>query len=251
MISSHADTDQTVFTAEELLASDPIDAPLVCAGVRCHGGFDAGGGYVSPRTRNRWPAIRAWQAQHTRTFGTDLLDVHLDRWPVHYPNVAQTRLLLTHGVTRPIVGELTRIGTVEGFGGNIGSSALPDLQPYFAEDVRGTAMDHLARGLYAAHGRDEAGYGDEGGHRQMWFAARDIAFEKPPSEADFREILKLMGVAGYGNGDAPQGGASPEAFVTRMRAQMAAQRVFPDDVELMVEAQIARMVRLLFIELAA
>ena len=34
-------------------------------------------------------------------------------------------------------------------------------------------------GLYEAHARDEAGFEDEGGHKQMWFAARDIAFENP------------------------------------------------------------------------
>ena len=32
--------------------------------------------------------------------------------------------------------------------------------------------------------RDEAGFEDEGGHKDMWFAARDIAFEHPVDEAE-------------------------------------------------------------------
>lgn len=241
--------EQIVFEPEELLESHPIAEPLICAGVRCHGGFDADGEYVSPRTKQRGPAIRAWQAQHVRTFGAEILDVGLDRWPVHYPNVAQSRFLLRRGITRPMVATLTRIGTVEGFGANIGVAAIPDLAPYFAEDVRGTAMAHLTKGLYEAHGRDEAGFGDEGGHRQMWYAARDVAFEKPLAEEDFRDILRMMGVPGYG--DAPPNGASAAAFAQRMREQMIARRVLPDDIDFALEAQIARMIRLLFIELGA
>ena len=42
-------------------------------------------------------------------------------------------------------------------------SVIPELQRCFVEDVRGTAMHHLGRGLYEAHARDEAGYGAEGG----------------------------------------------------------------------------------------
>ena len=52
---------QMEWTEDELLATDPIVEPLIAGGVRCHGGFDADGRYVSPRTRIRWPAIEAWQ----------------------------------------------------------------------------------------------------------------------------------------------------------------------------------------------
>ena len=58
----------------------------------------------------------------------------------------------------------------------------PTCTRLFDEDVDGTAIDHLDRGLYEAHARDEAGFEDEGGHKQMWFAARDIAFENPVTE---------------------------------------------------------------------
>jgi hypothetical protein len=135
---------------------------------------------------------------------------------------------------------------VEGFGGNIGRMAIADLQRYFAEDIEGTAMAHLTRGLYEAHGRDEAGYEDEGGHRQMWFAARDIAFENPPVENEIARMLQMMGMPAGGYGGAPAERAA--AFA---RAQAEAPRQLPADIEAMLEFQIARMVRLLFIELAA
>ena len=47
---------QLTWTEDELLATDEIAAPLIAAGVRCHGGFDAAGEYRSPRTRFRTPA---------------------------------------------------------------------------------------------------------------------------------------------------------------------------------------------------
>src|SRR3954454_6990129 len=174
-------TSQVDYTADELLASHDFEQPLIAQGVRCHGGFDADGTYVSPRTKHRVPAIEAWQQQHGEQFGPELLGLPLDTWPEPYPNLTQSRYLVEQGVTEPIVSTLTRIGTVEGFGSMIRYSVVPDLQKSFDEDVTGTAMTHLDRGLYEAHARDEAGHTDqdgkvEGGHKQMWFAARDVAF---------------------------------------------------------------------------
>src|SRR5581483_1634866 len=107
---------QTEWTERELLASEEVVEPLFAGGVRCHGGFDSEGRYLSPRTRNRFPAIAAWQAQRARDFGTPLLDVPLSSWPESYPNVAQAAFLISAGVPQPVISTLTRIGTVEGFG---------------------------------------------------------------------------------------------------------------------------------------
>ena len=229
-------TVQTEYTEAELLASEPVAEPLVAGGVRCHGGFRDDGTYVSPRTANRVPAIQAWQAQHAAQFGTPLLDIGLDTWPETYPNVAQARFLVQQGVPEPIIATLTRIGTVEGFGSMIRYSQIPDLQRCFAEDVRGTAMAHLGGGLYEAHARDEAGFDDEGGHKQMWFAARDIAFENPVTEDETQTMLQRMGITGTG------GGAGPLA---------APPRALPDDIPVDLELLIERMVRLLLIEVSA
>ncbi|MDQ3757620.1 MAG: hypothetical protein M3394_07210 [Actinomycetota bacterium] len=227
-------TLRTEWTADELLESIPVEEPLVAGGVKCHGGFDGSGAYVSPRTANRWEAIRNWQAQHAEQFGTDLLDMPLDSWPEAYPNVAQARFLLEHGVREPIVATLTRIGTVEGFGSMIRYSLIPDFQACFDEEVRGTAITHLDRGLFEAHARDEAGYGDEGGHKQMWFAARDVAFEHPVTEDQTQTMLERMGIT---NSKGSRGSLIPDP-------------IFPD-VDTNLELLIARMAGLLLIEISA
>jgi hypothetical protein len=236
-------TAQTVFTESDLLATHPLEEPLVAGGIRCHGGFDATGAYVSPRTLHRRPAIDAWQAQHHEQFGTSLLEVGLDAWPAHYPNLKQAQHLIASGVPEPLISTLTRIGTVEGFGSMIRYSVIPPLEPRFAEDITGTAMDHLGRGLYEAHARDEAGYQDEGGHKQMWFAARDIAFEHPPTEDETELMLFRMGIAG------PPGTGPVD--LAAVRAAAVANRIWPDDVDFDLEMLVERMARLLLIEISA
>src|SRR5690348_16103534 len=139
---------QLTFTERELLAGHEIAEPLVAGGVRCHGGFDADGRYVSPRTRHRAPAIAAWQQSHREQFGTEILDAPLELWPDVYPNVAQSKYLLREGVRDPMISSLTRIGTVEGFGGLIRAVQVSDMQSHFDESIKGTALAHLQSGLF-------------------------------------------------------------------------------------------------------
>jgi hypothetical protein len=235
-------TRQTEYTPDELLASHDYAEPLFAGGRRCHGGFVEDGTYVSPRTKGRVPAIEAWQEQHAEQFGTELLGVPLETWPEPYPNVAQTRHLIDEGIPQPIIATLTRIGTVEGFGSVIRNSIVPDLHRAFAEEIDGTAMAHLHGGLYEAHARDEAGHGDEAGHNEMWFAARDIAFENPVTEDETQRMLSRLGVTG-------PGGVPPDPAA--MRAAAMANRVLPDDIDFDLEALIERMTRLLLIEISA
>jgi hypothetical protein len=236
---------RTVYSEEELLSSHDIAEPLIAGGVRCHGGFDESGKYVSPRTLHRSPAIVAWQEHHHRLHDRDLLDLPLDTWPPQYPNVEQARWLIESGVPEPIITTLTRIGTVEGFGAMIRSSLVPPLQDRFEEDMSGTASAHLQRGLYEAHARDEAGHGSEGGHRQMWFAVRDIAFDKAPARDETTTMLERMGI--------PSGSAAPGAQVdaAAMRRFAEERRVLPDDIDLDLEILVERMARLLLIEISA
>ena len=226
-------TDQVTFTETELLATHPVAEPLIVGGVRCHGGFDEDGAYVSPRTLHRMPAVQAWQAQHRATFGSEPLHVPLDTWPEHFPNVAQARQLISAGVPEPLIATLTRIGTVEGFGANIRFLTPGDMQPHFAEDIRGTGIDHLGRGLFEAHGRDEAGWEEEAGHKDMWFAARDIAFEQPTAKIDVDAMLERMGFGQSG----PPGGAI--------------ERLLPDAIDVNVELIATLMIRVLLIEVQA
>jgi hypothetical protein len=224
-------TDLQLDWAEaELLATGAIEAPLIAGGVRCHGGFDATGTYISPRNENRATAIANWQANHTQTFGTSILDVPLETWPENYPNVAQAKYLLDEGVREPIIALLTRVGTVEGFGGVIRHSAIPNIQRHFDEDIRGTALAHLDGGLFEAHARDEAGHEDEGGHNLMWFAARDVAFENPLTADQTQIMIERLTANGGGPMERP--------------------RWFPD-IDGDLEAAFQFMARLLLIEISA
>jgi hypothetical protein len=227
---------QLTYDEPELLASHPYEEPLIAGGVRCHGGFDADGTYVSPRTKHRAPAIEHWQANHRATFDSALMDMPLETWPAHYPNVPQARFLIESGLPEPIINTLTRIGTVEGFGGMIRLSPIPERTRTFVEDTDGTALAHLGGGLFEAHARDEAGWDpedgeSEGGHKQMWFAARDVAFGHPPTEDETQLMLQRMGIGQMAK-------ASPD-------------RLWPDDTNVDLELLAERMVRLLLIEISA
>jgi hypothetical protein len=179
-----------VYSKEELLESDACHAPLVAGGVRCHGGFDADGVYRSPRVRHRGPAIRAWQARLARE-GAALVEIPRELMPPQYPSVAQAKLLVRGGVRDPIVRALTIISIVEGFGAIIRDVEVPDLDALVREPIAGTALGHLRGALFEAHARDESGYRDEGGHKQMWEAARDLAFESPRIPGDV--LMRMMG----------------------------------------------------------
>jgi hypothetical protein len=137
-------------------------------------------------------------------------------------------------VPEPLIATLTRIGTVEGYGANIRLLQPGDMQRHFVEDVRGTAIDHLGKGLFEAHGRDEAGWEEEAGHKDMWFAARDIAFEKPTAKIDIDAMLARMGFGQPGSGPGPE-----------------LDRVLPDDIDVNLELIANLMIRVLFIEVQA
>ncbi len=235
-------TDQVEFTAEELLMSHDYAEPLIANGVRCHGGFDDDGNYISPRTLYRAPAIEAWEAKRRAEAGTEPLHIPIEAWPENFPNVAQSKFLISRGIIEPTVAALTRIGTVEGFGALMRYLPLPDFHQIFAEDITGTATDHIRKGLFEAHSRDEAGWEQEAGHDKMWFAARDIAFENPVTEDQTAVMLERMGIT------AP-GGGLPD--LQKIRAFMEANRALPADIPLEFEGMLTRMIGLLFIEISA
>jgi hypothetical protein len=232
---------QLHYREDELLADHEIAQPLFADGVRCHGGFAADGAYVPPRTKYRVPATKAWQQSHREQFGTDILDAPVDLWPEPYPNVAQAKYLLANGVREPVITTLTRIGTVEGFGSMIRAVGVGGMQRFFDESIDGTCTQHLQRGLFEAQARDEAGHDAEAGHKQMWFAARDIAFERPVTDDETQTMLERMGIT-------PPGGAPVDPEALRKAAE--ALRAFPD-IDLGLEMMLRRMISLLFIEISA
>ena len=167
-----------VYSEAEMLAEHPYARPQIEAGYRLHGGFDAAGTYISPRTLLRWPAVKAWQAALVER-GFPLIDAStrlLQRET--YPNFAQQKLLLDLGLGETLWNGLTITGFVEARGRRLAELAAPDFQPLVEEPIAGTAIGHLGKGLLKAHGFDEGGSPErgEGGHDTMWFAVRDLLF---------------------------------------------------------------------------
>ena len=192
-IEQRRTTDRLSYSIHDLLADGAYAEPLIANGVRCHGGFGEDGTYRSPRTLHRAPAIRAWQ-QQLAAAGQPLIAISKELLPPQYPNVEQAVLLCRSGVRDPVVRALTIISVVEGFGAIIRDVKVPKLGEIVVEPIEGTALAHLAGGLFEAHARDEAGWGEQGGHKQMWEAARDLAFENPKIPADV--LMRIMGGGG-------------------------------------------------------
>jgi hypothetical protein len=171
---------QLIYDEAELMAEHRYARPQIEAGYRLHGGFDASGAYVSPRTLVRWPAVRAWQAALTAR-GFPLIDAStrlLSRG--NYPSFEQQKLLLDLGLGQTLWNSLTVTGFVEARGRRLAEFAPPDFAEIVAEDISATATGHLGKGLLKAHGFDEGGSPErgEGGHDTMWFAVRDLLFGK-------------------------------------------------------------------------
>ncbi|MFI4933122.1 MAG: hypothetical protein ACHP7N_00730 [Caulobacterales bacterium] len=169
------------YSREELLESHAYARPHEAAGYRLHGGFMADGTYVSPRTKVRWPAVRAWQAA-LEARGWPIIDCTSQLLKYgSYPNEAQQKLLLREGFGQTLWNSLSITGIIEARGKALCNVTAPDLQKLIAEDIGDTALAHLNAGLLFAHGADEGGDpGDpgKGAHDAMWFAARDLLFGK-------------------------------------------------------------------------
>ena len=185
--------DRLTFTEPDLLADHVYARPLEAEGHRLHGGFDASGAYQSPRTLTRWPAVRAWQ-EALKQRGWPLIDASGPLLAIgNFPSVEQQRLLLQWGCGQTLWNSLTVTGVVEARGRMLAQVVAPDFQAIIDEDLSGTTVGHLGKGLFKAHGFDEGGMPESGvgGHDTMWFAVRDLLFgrdaypmpEVPPSLA--------------------------------------------------------------------
>ncbi len=166
------------YSREELLANHEFARPHVEAGYRLHGGFDENGTYISPRTLNRWPAIRAW-SEALRQRGQPLVDSSQQLLQgEHYPNLAQQGFLLGLGFGQSLWDSLSVTGVIEARGRRLAENPAPEFQDILVEDISETATGHLNKGLLIAHGLDEGGDPSraEGGHDKMWFAVRDMLF---------------------------------------------------------------------------
>jgi len=175
-------TTKLRYSREELLSSQDYARPHTEAGYKLHGGFDADGQYVSPRTLVRWPAVKAWNAA-LEARGGELIDASgklLER--DGYPSFGQQKLLLQSGFGQTLWNSLTTTGIIEKRGQALCQMVAPDLQAIIVEDIADSACAHLNQGLLYAHGMDEGGDPEHpeagGAHDAMWFAARDLVFGK-------------------------------------------------------------------------
>jgi len=231
------------YSTEEIL-SEAVYADRIRRGTTLfHGGVDADGTYIPPRSRYRPQAIAAW-SEKLRSCGqpTEVIPREVCAREF-FPNQAQSKLLLRHGARGAMTRIITLIGITEGFG-NDGIKLMPalDLREHFVEPVDHTCLAHLHRGLFEAHGNDEAGRGEESGHDKMWYEIRDAALDNPTITPDMYENLPIAPPPGYHGPAKP----SPEAIsVSQLAAQM-----FPaldPSLELMLRA----MAQILVIELVA
>lgn len=194
------------YTREQLMEEHDYAEPQVVEGRRMHGGFLADGTYQPPRTKVRGPAIDAW-TKSLRDRGGELFDADASLLDgVRLPNIEQQRVLLRNGLGQTFWNNLTIIGKIEAKGRLLADITFPDLQDVIVEDISEMAIGHLNDGLLVAHGLDEGGEPERGigGHDEMWFVARDLAFgpdayddvEPPESIArpdDERRIPELDG----------------------------------------------------------
>jgi hypothetical protein len=231
-----------IYTHEELLAERPYASRIRWRDKLFHGGLDAHGVYIPPRSAQRIEAIANWTEQ-LRAAGqpAQVIDpAGLDLQ--FFPNVAQSKLLLRNGASGAMTRILTLIGITEGFGNDgLRMVPRPALAPLFKESIEGTCLDHLYRGLFEAHGNDEAGSGDEAGHDGMWYAIRDAALQNPTITPDMFENLPIAPPPGY-SGPAK---AAPEAIGT---GQMIIEFA---NIDTVLEVLLMILTQLLVIELVA
>ncbi len=217
---------QLVYTEAELISDHAFTHQHVVAGRRMHGGIMSDGRYQPPRALVREAALQAW-TDALRERGGDLLDADSSLLiGERVPGVEQSRVLLRHGLGQTFWNSLTITGKIEAKGRLLAEMNFPNLQPFIIDDISQMAIGHLNKGLLKAHGLDEGGVPAEGigGHDEMWFVARDIAF----------------GEGAYPDVDPPDNIARPEA----------AMRWMPE-VSPVVEGFISLLMNLLVIEFRA
>lgn len=195
---------KVVYEKAELEAEHTYTTTHVECGMKLHGGFDDEGQYLSPRTRFRWEAVNNWHAQ-LQARGVPIVEATTTLLTEpNFPTIDQQVLLLKHGIEQGFWDSVTITGLIEARGKALAEVVAPDFQDIIVEDISGTSLAHMNKGLLTSHGWDEGGVPDSGigGHDVMWFVVRDLVFgagkypvpEAPASigrEKPEREMLQL------------------------------------------------------------
>ncbi len=174
---AHMSERQLVYEADELMLDHTFDEPQMVNGRLLHGGF-IDGRYQSPRALVRSQAIQAWTESLQSRGGAPLAAGASLLLGARLPNSRQQMVLVRNGLDQTFWNSLTIIGKIEAKGRLLAEMEFPDLQDSIADDISDMAIGHLRKGLLLAHGLDEGGQPREGigGHDEMWFVARDLAF---------------------------------------------------------------------------
>jgi hypothetical protein len=170
---------QLQYTRDEILADHHYATPHIVGDYHLHGGFDAEGRYLSPRTLYRPEAVSHWR-DTLASKGGSALEIGLDLLSgPRFPNYEQHKLMLRHGMGETLWNSFTNVGRTEARGAMIGMLTPPSFERVLLDDVASMTTGHL-KPLFEAHGADEGGIPAKGigGHDQMWFAARDLAHGK-------------------------------------------------------------------------
>lgn len=169
-----------IYEKSQLEADHDYVTLHVECGLRLHGGFDQQGRYLSPRTRYRSEAIAAWH-QQLNYRGVPVLEASTQLLTEpNFPNVPQQIFLLQQGLEQSLWDSLTITGLIEARGKFLAEMTAPDFQEIVVEDLAGTALGHMQKGLLSSHGWDEGGVPGSGigGHDAMWYVVRDLVFGK-------------------------------------------------------------------------
>jgi len=178
-----------VYSEAEILSEHDYAQTHEVNGQRLHGGFDSTGAYIPPRSRGRTEAITAWtEALQKRGGAPFACDASLLSGP-RLPNARQHEYLIRAGIDEILWRLFTTTGKIEARGRALAEIEFPDLGQAVEEDISQMAIGHLNRGLLKAHGFDEGGQDNVGGHDAMWFILRDLVFEphddvEPPERID-------------------------------------------------------------------
>ena len=168
---------QLAYSRDELLSEHAYQAPHVVQDRAFHGGFDADGRYLSPRSKRRLGAVRSW-GRALRDRGGELHSIEFDPSEVPpYPNQDQHRHLIRTGHDDLLWDALTQVGRAEAQGRALLTLRVPDFGEVLSDDTSEWLLGHLGGGLLEAHAFDEAGdpAGGPGAHDSMWYMVRDLS----------------------------------------------------------------------------
>ena len=164
-----------------------------------------------------------------------VLDSHPRRPPRHLARELPDRRAVDvpHPQRRapePTISALTRIGTVEGFGGMLRMLPSPSLRAASTRTSPAPPSPTSTTGCSRPTPATSAGFGEVAGHDRMWFVARDIAFEHPATD----------GPDGPDAGPDGHRAGTPRPLGRAARRRGRGNRLLPEDIDSTLETLVGQ-----------